>query len=60
MKSDELLFNEAKALHIKGEIKDAQDIYLQLLKKIQTTVIYYFYLEPHMYNKKISKKEKNT
>ena len=33
MKSDEVLFNEAKALHIKGEIKDAQDIYLQLLKK---------------------------
>jgi predicted O-linked N-acetylglucosamine transferase (SPINDLY family) len=33
MKSDEVLFNEAKALHIKGEIKDAQEIYLQLLKK---------------------------
>ena len=33
MKSDEVLFNEAKALHIKGRIKDAQDIYLQLLKK---------------------------
>jgi protein O-GlcNAc transferase len=33
MKSDEILFNEAKALHIKGEIKDAQEIYLQLLKK---------------------------
>jgi predicted O-linked N-acetylglucosamine transferase (SPINDLY family) len=33
MKSDELLFNEAKALHIKGEIKNAQEIYLQLLKK---------------------------
>ena len=35
MKSDEVLFaeNEAKALHIKGEIKNAQEIYLQLLKK---------------------------
>ena len=33
MKSDEVLFNEAKALHIKGEIKNAQKIYLQLLKK---------------------------
>jgi len=33
MKSGELLFNEAKALHIKGEIKNAQEIYLQLLKK---------------------------
>ena len=33
MKSDEVLFNEAKALHIKGGIKDAQEIYLQLLKK---------------------------
>ena len=33
MKSDEVLFNEAKALHIKGEIKDAKEIYLQLLKK---------------------------
>jgi len=33
MKSDEVLFNEAKALHIKGKVKDAQEIYLQLLKK---------------------------
>ena len=33
MMSDEVLFNEAKTLHIKGEIKDAQDIYLKLLKK---------------------------
>ena len=33
MKSDEVLFNEAKALHIKGKIKNAQEIYLQLLKK---------------------------
>ena len=33
MKSDEILFNEAKALHVKGEIKNAQEIYLQLLKK---------------------------
>ncbi|MDC0428847.1 tetratricopeptide repeat protein [Candidatus Pelagibacter sp.] len=33
MKSDEVLFNEAKALHLKGEIIDAQEIYLRLLKK---------------------------
>ena len=33
MKSDELLFDEAKKLHINGEIKNAQVIYLQLLKK---------------------------
>ena len=33
MKSDEVLFNEAKALHLKGEIKEAQEIYLRLLKK---------------------------
>ena len=33
MKSDEVLFNEAKALHIKGKVKNAQEIYLQLLKK---------------------------
>ena len=33
MKSDEILFNEAKALHVKGEIKDAQEIYLKILKK---------------------------
>jgi len=32
MKSEELLFNEAKKLHINGKIKDAQVIYLQLLK----------------------------
>ena len=33
MKSDELLFNEAKKLHIGGNVEDAQQIYLQLLKK---------------------------
>ena len=33
MKSEELLFKEAKKLHINGKIKDAQVIYLQLLKK---------------------------
>jgi len=33
MKPEEVLFNEAKELHIKGEIRDAQGIYLQLLKK---------------------------
>jgi len=33
MKSEELLFNEAKKLHINGKIKDAQVIYLQLMKK---------------------------
>ena len=60
MKSDEVLFNEAKALHIKGKVKNAQEIYLQLLKKIQTIVIYYFYSEPHMFNKRITKKEKST
>ena len=32
MKPEEVLFNEAKELHIKGEIGDAQGIYLQLLK----------------------------
>ena len=32
MKSDELLFNKAKKLHIDGKIKDAQIIYLKLLK----------------------------
>jgi len=32
MKSEELLFNEAKKLHINGKIKDAQVIYLRLLK----------------------------
>jgi predicted O-linked N-acetylglucosamine transferase (SPINDLY family) len=32
MRSEEVLFNEAKELHIKGEIGDAQGIYLQLLK----------------------------
>ena len=32
MKSDELLFNKAKKLHIDGKIKDAQVIYLKLLK----------------------------
>ena len=32
MKSEELLFNEAKKLHINGKIKDAQVIYLKLLK----------------------------
>ena len=32
MKSKELLFNEAKKLHINGKIKDAQVIYLKLLK----------------------------
>ena len=33
MNSDEKLFTKAKALHIKGEIRDAQEIYLRLLKK---------------------------
>ena len=33
MNSEKVLFNEAKELHIKGEIGDAQRIYLQLLKK---------------------------
>ena len=33
MKSDELLFNEAKKLHIGGNVEDAQVIYLKLLKK---------------------------
>ena len=33
MKSEEALFNEAKELHIKGGIRDAQNIYLRLLKK---------------------------
>ena len=33
MKSEEVLFNNAKELHIKGEIENAQSIYLQLLKK---------------------------
>ena len=32
MSSEELLFNKAKKLHINGKIKDAQVIYLQLLK----------------------------
>ena len=32
MNSEELLFNKAKKLHINGKIKDAQVIYLQLLK----------------------------
>ena len=32
MKSEELLFNEAKKLHINGKIKDAQVIYLKLLE----------------------------
>ena len=32
MKPEEVLFNEAKKLHIKGKIKNAQGIYLQLLK----------------------------
>jgi len=32
MKPEEVLFNEAKELHINGKIKDAQVIYLQLLK----------------------------
>ena len=32
MKSEQLLFDEATRLHINGEIKDAQVIYLKLLK----------------------------
>ena len=32
MKSDEFLFNKAKKLHINGKIKDAQTMYLKLLK----------------------------
>lgn len=32
MESEELLFNQAKRLHISGKIKDAQAVYLQLLK----------------------------
>ena len=32
MKSEEILFNEAKKLHINGKINDAQAIYLKLLK----------------------------
>ncbi|MDC0167008.1 tetratricopeptide repeat protein [Candidatus Pelagibacter sp.] len=32
MESEELLFNRAKKLHISGKIKDAQLVYLQLLK----------------------------
>ena len=41
MKSDELLFDEAKKLHINGEIKNAQVIYLQLLKKIKINQLEY-------------------
>ncbi len=32
MESEELLFNQAKRLHISGKINDAQAVYLQLLK----------------------------
>ena len=32
MQSEELLFEEAKKLHINGKIKEAQAIYLKLLK----------------------------
>ena len=32
MESEELLFNQAKKLHISGKIRDAQLVYLQLLK----------------------------
>ena len=35
MKSEEILFNEAKKLHINGKINDAQAIYLKLLKLIR-------------------------
>ena len=49
MNSEEL-FNKAKKLHINGKIKDAQVIYLQLLKTNSKIAIYYFYLELLMCN----------
>ena len=52
MKNNEIELNKAKQLHLSNKINEAQNIYLKLIKSDKRIVLYFF-LEQHIYSKKI-------
>ena len=57
MLNENEMFEKAFKIHLEGKIKEAQKIYLKLVKKTEKKHNLFFYLQQHICKQKTMKKQ---